>query len=215
MNTNELIERLGADARPIRPLDPPIRRAMLLLTAFVLVGAALVLAGGDVSGMVNRYGGDQMLMMADHFAMAATAILAVMGAFALSVPGASRRWLLAPLPPFAVWLLASGLGCYRDLLRLGPEAWGVGHGGACLAFIVGGSLLIGGPLLWRLSRARPVDPLPVALLGGLGSAALAALLLQFFHPFGLTIPDLAIHFGAVLIVVAMSGAARRRTLAPA
>jgi uncharacterized membrane protein YczE len=55
----------------------------------------------------------------------------------------------------------------------------------------------------------------VALLGGLGSAALAALLLQFFHPFGLTIPDLAIHFAAVLIVVGVSGVARRRTLAPA
>jgi hypothetical protein len=131
------------------------------------------------------------------------------------VPGASRRWLIAPLPPFAIWLLASGLGCYRDLLRLGPEAWTVGHGGSCLGFIVGGGLLIGGPLLWRLSRARPVDPLPVALLGGLGSAALAAFLLQFFHPFGLTVIDLAIHFGAVLIVVAISGLLRRRTLAPA
>ena len=46
-------------------------------------------------------------------------------------------------------------------------------------------------------------------------AALAALLLQFFHPFGLTIIDLAIHFGAVLVVVAISGLLRRRTLAPA
>jgi hypothetical protein len=44
---------------------------------------------------------------------------------------------------------------------------------------------------------------------------MAALLLQFFHPFGLTIPDLAIHFGAVLAVVAISGIARRRTLVPA
>jgi hypothetical protein len=215
MNTDDLIERLGADAQPVAPLAPPMRRAMLLLAAMALVGAALVAAGGDVPGLAARYGGDDMLMIIDHLAMAATAVLAVIGAFALSIPGASRRWLLAPLPPFAIWLLASGLGCYRDLLRLGAEAWAIGHGGSCLVFIVGASLLIGGPLLWRLSRARPVDPLPVALLGGLGSAALAALLLQFFHPFGLTIPDLAIHFGAVLIVVAISGTLRRRTLVPA
>lgn len=215
MNTDDLIERLGADARPVRPLAPPIRRAMLLLAGFALIGAALVLAGGDLSGLVDRYGGDETLMIVDHLAMSATAILAVVGAFAVSVPGASRLWLIAPLPPFAIWLLASGLGCYRDLLRIGPNAWAIGHGGSCLAFIIGTSVLIGGPLLWRLSRARPLDPLPVALLGGLGSAALAAMLLQFFHPFGLTIPDLAIHFGAVLVVVGISGMARRKTLAPA
>lgn len=215
MNTDDLIERLGADAGPVTPLAPPFRRAMLLLAAIAVIGAAAVAARGDVAGMIERYDGDETLMIVDNLAMAATGLLAVIGAFALSVPGASRRWLLAPLPPFAIWLLASGLGCYRDLVRLGPQAWTAGHGGSCLTFIIGTSLLIGGPLLWRLSRARPVDPLPVALLGGLGSAALAALLLQFFHPFGLTIPDLALHFGAVLIVVAISGLARRRTLVPA
>lgn len=215
MTTDDLIERLGADAGPVTPLPPPFRRAMLLLVFIVLIGTALVLAGGDVAGMVGRYAGDGTLMIVEHLAMAATAVLAVVGAFAWSVPGASRNWLLAPLPPLAVWLLASGLGCYRDLLRLGAEAWAIGHGGSCLAFILGASVPIGGALLWRLSRARPVDPLPVALLGGLGSAALSALLLQFFHPFGLTIIDLAMHFGAVLAVVAISGIARRRTLAPA
>jgi hypothetical protein len=215
MNTDDLIERLGADARPVAPLAPPVRRAMLLLAAMGAVGAALVAAGGSVAGLAERYGGDETLMVVEHVAMAATAILAVIGAFALSIPGTSRRWLLAPLPPLAIWLLASGLGCYRDLLRLGPEAWAIGHGTSCLGFILGASLIVGGPLLWSLSRARPVDPLPVALMGGLGSAALAALLLQFFHPFGLTIPDLAIHFGAVLAVVAISGIARRRTLVPA
>lgn len=215
MNTDDLIDRLGSDARPVTPLAPPLRRAGLLLAGFALVGTVLVAAAGDVPGLVARYAGDRTLMIVDTMAMAATGLLAVVAAFALSVPGASRRWLLAPLPPFAVWLLASGLGCARDLLRLGADAWTMGHGGACLAFIAGFSLLIGAPLLWRLSRARPVDPLPVALLGGLGSAALAALLLQFFHPFGLTVIDLAIHFGAVLMVVAVSGVARRQTLAPA
>jgi hypothetical protein len=215
MNTDDLIERLGADARPVTPLAPPLRRAMLLIAVLMLIGAALVLAGGDVAGLVARYDGDDVLMIIDNVAMAATGVTAIAAAFALSVPGASRRWLLAPLPPFALWLLASGLGCYGEMLRLGPSAFSTGHAGSCLGFIIGASLLIGGPLLWRLSRARPVDPLPVALLGGLGSAALAALLLQFFHPFGLTIPDLAIHFAAVLTVVTVSGIARRRTLAPA
>ncbi len=215
MDTSELIERLGAQAAPVKPLAPPLRRAALLLLVFAIAGAALVLAAGDVAGMAGRYAGDETLMMIEMAAMLATATLAVMGAFALSVPGASRGWLLAPLPPLLLWVGASGLGCYRDLERLGVSAWSLGHGGDCLLFILGASLLVGGPLLWRLSRARPIDPLPVALMGGLGSAALAALLLQFFHPFAVTLPDLAIHFFAVLMVVAISTSLRRRTLAPA
>jgi hypothetical protein len=55
----------------------------------------------------------------------------------------------------------------------------------------------------------------VALLGGLGAAALSALLLQFFHPFALTLVDLAVHFGAVAIVIGLAAVSRRRTLAPA
>jgi len=215
MTAEELIESLGADARPVTPLPPPLRRAALLLAAVAVAGAMLVIMGGDVTGMVERYGGNEALMILEMAAMAATAILAVVGAFVLSVPGRSRRWLLAPLPPLAVWMGASGLGCYGDLLRLGPEAWSVVHGADCLIFIVGAGVLIGTPLAWRLSRAHPIDPLPVAVLGGLGSAALAALLLQFFHPFGLTIVDLAVHFGAVLIVVAAGTVFRRPALAPA
>jgi hypothetical protein len=85
----------------------------------------------------------------------------------------------------------------------------------CLIFIVGAGILVGAPLLWRLSRARPIDPLPVALLGGLGAAAFAALLLQFFHPFAVTAIDLGLHFTAVLIVLALASLTRRRALAPA
>jgi hypothetical protein len=184
---------------------------LALLTA---AGVAIVLAFGDVAGVTGRYAGDVTLMAVELCAMVATAILAVAGAFVLSVPGRSRLWLAAPLPPFLVWAGASGLGCYRDLARLGSSE-GIGHAGLCLMFILAASLLIGGPLLWRLSRARPIDPLPVAMLGGLGSAALSALLLQFFHPFALTVLDLTVHFGAVLAIVAITAALHRRTLAPA
>jgi hypothetical protein len=77
------------------------------------------------------------------------------------------------------------------------------------------SLFVGVPLTWLLARARPLDPLPVALLGGLGTAALAAFLLQFYHPFAVTFVDLAIHLFAVLMVVAVAGLLNRRALKPA
>ena len=213
--TERLVEALAAEARPVTPLAPPLRRGLTTLAGLALAGALLVLLAGDVAVLRARYAGREWLMQAEMGAMLATAALAVTGAFFLSVPGRSRLWLVAPIPPFLAWLSLSGLGCYQDLLRLGPEGWGWGHGRGCLIFILAASLAIGLPLLWRLSRAHPVDPLPVALLGGLGAAALSAFLLQFFHPVGLTVIDLGVHVGAVLLVIGAAALARRRALAPA
>jgi hypothetical protein len=213
--TEELVASLAADARPVAVLAPPLRRAAATLAGLVLAGGVAAGLAGDAGALAARYAGREALLWLEMTAMAATAALAVTAAFMLSVPGGSRRWMLAPLPPFALWFALSGLGCYRDLARPGPAGLAVGHSMDCLGFILAAGLAIGAPLLWRLSRARPIDPLPVALLAGLGAAALAALLLQFFHPFALTLLDLAVHFGAVLIVVAIVSAVRRRALAPA
>jgi hypothetical protein len=213
--TEALVAALAEQARPVAPLGSPVRRALLTLVPVGAAGAVLVLAAGDVRGMMARYSGREVLMAVEMTAMAATAVIAVLGAFALAVPGVSRRWLLAPLPALAVWIGASGAGCYADFPRLGLGRSMPGHAPDCLLFILAASLPIGGLMLWRLSRAKPIEPLPVALLGGLGAAALAALLLQFFHPFGLTAIDLGVHFAAVALVVALIALSRRQTLAPA
>ena len=216
-STERLIAALAAQAGPVRPLAPPPRRALASLAVLLLAGAALVAVAGDPEGLVARYAGRETLMLAETAAMLLTGLLALLAAFHLAIPGAARAWLLAPLPPFALWIGSSGLGCYRDLVRLGPAGWGWswGHGGDCLMFILAASLLVGAPLLWLLSRARPIDPLPVAVAGGLGAAALSALLLQFFHPFALTVVDLAVHLFAILLVVLIAALSRRRTLSPA
>ena len=213
-STDALVAALCEEARPVRPLAPPLRRAVLTLAPIVLVGGGLVLVVGDTRGMLARYSGREALMAVEMGAMLSTALIAVVGAFVLSVPGHSRRWLLAPLPTLLLWVGTSGAGCLADLER-GTGGWGVGDGRDCLLFILATGLPVGGLLLWRLSRARPIDPLPVALLGGLGAAALAAFLLQFFHPFGLTVIDLGAHLIAVLLIVALATLLRRRALAPA
>lgn len=214
-STEDLLAVLVHEAKPVEPLAPPLRRALTMLAIFVLLATALILLIGDVDALLARYSGRELLMLLEMAAMLLTAALAVPAAFFLSVPGRSRRWLLAPLPAFAVWLGLSGLGCYQDLLRLGPAGWTWGHSADCLAFIVGSSLLVGLPLLWRLACARPIDPLPVALLGGLGAAALSAFLLQFFHPVTLTVLDLGVHYFAVLLVIGLTALSRRRMLKPA
>lgn len=213
-DTGALIAELAAEARPVTPLAPPLRRAGLTLAVLIGAGAVSAWLWGDWRGLVERYSGREALMWLEMAAMLATALTAVPAAFALSVPGAPRGWRYLPAAPLAAWIALSGIGCVGDLERLGTAGFGLGHGGDCLIFILVAGAAVGAPLLWRLSRARPIDPMPVALLGALGAAALAALLLQFFHPFAVTLFDLGLHFGAVLILLA-AAAAGRRLLRPA
>jgi len=207
--TDALIDALADRAAPVRPLAAPGWRAAVAIALLVVVGSLLIMAFGNVAQLVARYAGRHDAMMVEMAAMALTAALAIAGAFAMSVPGGSRRWLLAPLPSALLWIAIAGAGCIGVTRSPGHE-----QGMDCLLFILAASALIGAPLVWRLSRAHPLDPLPVAALAGLGSAAAGAFLLQFFHPFTVTALDFAVHVLAVLLVIAIFARANRRILAP-
>jgi hypothetical protein len=210
-----LIDQLVADVRPVRPLRSPALRALGVLGLIALVAGVAILVMGDVAGLRRRYAGRELLLGMEMAAMLATAALAIAAAFALSVPGRSRRWIAAPTPTLALWLLLSGAGCYGELLSAGSSEAADGESMHCLLFILGASGILAPLLIWRLSQARPIEPLPVALLGGLGVAAISALVLQFFHPFAVTFLDLGMHVIAILMVVGIIGLLNRRTLAPA
>ncbi len=211
---NTLIDTLAADARPVRPLRPPLTRAAKWIAVVALLSGLAIYLLSDVQQLLTRYAGREEMLALEMLAMLATAVLAVVGAFFIAIPGASKRWLIAPIPPFGAWLLLSGAGCYH-LVRNGASGLEVGHSVDCLIFILAVSVALGPPLIWLLSRARPIEPLPVALLGGLGVAAIAAFILQFFHPFAATFVDLAVHLLAIATVVSVVAILNRRALAPA
>jgi hypothetical protein len=124
---DDLIAALAADARPVRPLRSPLGRALAAL-AVIALGSLIAIAWfGDVRQLLGRYAGRELLMAVEMAAMLTTGVLALMGAFFLSIPGRSRAWLLAPLPTLVAWLLLSGLGCYDDLLRTGSSGLKFGH----------------------------------------------------------------------------------------
>lgn len=206
----KIIDTLAADVRPVTPLRSPWRRALATLGLFTLA-AAVVVALSDVDSLLARYTGRELQLVAEMAAILATGLVAITGAFHVAIPGRSRFWLAAPLPFLIGWLLLSGVGC----LRSGPARWELGSSLHCLAFITGTSAALAVPLVWRLSRASPIHALQVALLGGLGVAALSAFLLFFYHPFEVTVVDLGMHLAAILLVTCVMGLLRRRTLSPA
>lgn len=138
-----------------------------------------------------------------------TGVAGVVAAFNLSLHDRSRAWALLPVPPLLLWLSSSGYACYRDWIELGTQGWALGESADCLFTIVGFSIPMGVSLLIVLARARPISPAPVATIGGLGVAGIAAFLLDFNHPIDASFLDLGWHAGAVGIVVLMSSIAAR------
>jgi hypothetical protein len=210
MQTDQFIEHLASELEPVQVLRSPALRALLWLAFVGVVTAALILRYAHMSSVLQRLAVPRVAV--ECVATALTAVTAIVAAFELSVPDRSPRWAWLPLPPFLLWLAASGLGCLRNGLSLpGPEGF-LGDSPHCFMFITSASVPLAVGLFWMLRRARPIDPLPVAAIGTLGVAATAAFILEFFHPFDVTVIDLTWHLSAVGLVVLLGTAWRRPLL---
>jgi len=205
--TQDLIESLAADAKPVRRLRPPLARATVWLAAFVAVVGAVTLVTGAWPAMIPRL--ESAPFAVEMAATFVTGLTAVIAAFYLSLPDRSRFWIFLPLPSLLLWLASSGYGCYRNWIVYGPQGWRLGRSSDCFVFFITMSIPVAIALYLALRRALPLDPLRVMAVGGLGVAALAAATLQFYHPFDVTIVDLAVHVVAVLLVVAAMMAGSR------
>jgi hypothetical protein len=202
---------LSARLTPVQRLPAPALRAAVWIASTLTAAIVLVALFADLSSFELRM--SQPRALTEWAGTCLTAVTAILAAFELSVPGRSTRWAYLPLPTLLLWLGASGLGCLRNGLSLhGPHGF-LGESAHCVVFILGISVPLAAGLFWMLRRARPIAPLPVAVLGTLGVAATAASVLQFFHPFDVTVIDLSLHLAAVATVLGVGIALRRPLLA--
>lgn len=208
--TDQLIDTLSSNVAPVRRLRPPLLRAGLWLTTVALVGGLIVARFANLHIFMER--ARQPVFDVALVGALTTGCLAVIAAFYLSLPDRRLRWALLPMPSFIVWWVASGAGCYRDWLEYRDGAWQIGESGHCFMFILGVGVPLSLALLLALRRARPIAPQRVVVVGGLGAASLAAFLLQFFHPFDLTLMDLAIHAVGVAVVVTLMASRLARNM---
>ncbi len=207
-----LIEHLATDLAPVRPLASPSLRAMGWL-AFVAATAVALASFADLSALWHRLAGATDMWVA-VFGSAGTAILAAIAAFELSLPDARRAWALLPLPAALLWIGASGFGCLRTWLLPNTHVADMSEARDCLMFIVGLSVPLSALILLMLRRACTLQPALTAGIAGLAVAAAAATLLNFFHPFDAAATDLAVHAGAVALVIGANRAFSGRLLAP-
>jgi hypothetical protein len=207
-----LIGALAADLAPVRRLAPPSLRALGWLG--VVAATAVALASfADLAPLCHRLAGATDMWVA-VVGSTATAILAAIAAFQLSMPDARRAWALLPLPAALLWIGASGFGCLRTWLAPETHVADMTEARDCLMFILGLSIPLSALLILMLRRACSLQPGLTAVIGGLAVAAAAATLLNFFHPFDAAATDLAVHAGAVALVIAANRIFSSRLLAP-
>jgi len=210
MDTEQLIQDLAGSLQPVKRLRPPLQRAALWLVLVFFFATFAILHFAKLGVFAQRMAVTRTAV--ECAATALTGIAAVIAAFMLSVPDRSPRWSWLPLPPFIVWLLASGAGCLQNGLSLHTGGSFIGESRHCVVFILGASVPLAALLFAVLRRAKPISPVPVAALGALGVAALAAFFLQFFHPFDVTVIDLTLHLATVGAVILLAMALRRPLL---
>jgi len=204
------IQSLTADLKPVRRLPPPGRRALLWL-AWVAALAFTLAAVADRSAVAARLGAAPDMWLS-AIGSGLTMVLAAVAAFQLSLPDRGPLWGLLPLPPALLWIGASGAGCLRTWLVPGTHPADLNDTKDCLAFILALSVPLSVLLLGMLRRGSTLRPGLTAAVAGLASAAAAATLLVFFHPYDASVTDVAVHVAAVALVIISNRALGGRML---
>jgi hypothetical protein len=180
VKTDELIERLVADAQPVQPLAPPARRAVWWTAAALATAAAGVLYFG-VRGDLADMWRDPMLLSRLAL-LAATLWLAVTTAMRLAVPGEEPR-------AWARWWPLVALGALVSLSAGEVVAGAVsGAVGApmrhwmCVRKVMFVGMLPAVLAVVLIRQAAPLEPRWTALLGLLAAGAAGALTSEMACP---------------------------------
>jgi hypothetical protein len=206
-----LIRDLATDLVPVRRLRSPTARALGWLAVVAMLAVALAIVA-DEPALEHRLSAVPDMWLAVTGSVM-TAILAALAAFQLSLPDANRAWALLPLPAALLWVVASGLGCLRAWLVPGTHVAELSEARDCLIFIIGISIPLSVLMIVMLRRACSLQPGLTAAIAGLATAAAAATLLNFFHPFDAAATDLAVHVCAVAFVIVANWGLSGRLLA--
>ena len=197
MDTEQLIRRLAASARPVAPLRRPwIRTVAWCAGAAVYVGVLVLLMPGR-EGLQVQLRDPRFLL--EQAAGLATGLAAAGVALAATVPGYSRRLWRVPLALLGVWIGAVAVGAWADVHTAAPGAPWLTSDWPCVAVIVAGASVPGAALVLMLRRGVPLAPRVTAGLGGLAAAGIGALA-ACVQPHASNLVVLLWHGGTVLVL---------------
>lgn len=203
METDRLIRELAQDSGLISRLSPPLTRTAMwfgLAVPYVVLVVVMMSPRTDLAAKLV-----DAAYLVEQFAALATAIAAGFAAFASTVPGFDRRYLLLPALPFGLWLGSLSLGCFRTWLQYGPDGLSLHPDWFCFPAIVLVGLVPAIAMALMLRRGAPLNPHLTTALGGLAAAGLGDFGLRFFHPQDASVMVLAWQVSTVFLLTLLAG----------
>jgi hypothetical protein len=210
ITTPDLIDRLAADATPVRRLRPPLVRAAIWLAFALLILALLAIGHGMRADLEQRL--QQPTFAIGLAASVLTGVLAAVSAFMISLPDRSRLWALLPVPALVVWVSTIGYGCLTEWIDIEPGGIRMGEAARCFATLVLAGVPLSSVMLIMVRYAALLRPASVASVGGLAVAAMTSTALSLLHDLDATVMVLIWNLGAAALIVALSAGLGGRML---
>jgi hypothetical protein len=214
METGALIRLLTESCEPVRPLPRPWTRTaewLAIALAYVALVVFVVSPRADLAAKFFEW-----RFVVEQVAALATATAAAVAAFAMIIPGYSRKLLALPFLPFSLWFASLGQAYVqdniRDRVRLDPDALTLHPAWYCFLAIVLVGLVPAIVMTMMLRSGAPRRLRLTAALGGLAAAALGGFGLRFFCPQDASSTVLVWQFGTVCMLSVLAGCAGRQVL---
>lgn len=210
MNSEELVRRLAASAKPVHRLPHPMWRAMMWFMLSLAYAASLVFAMGLRADFSARIAEPRFVI--ELSAAILTSMMAAAAAFCSTCPGRPLWERLAPFPFLLVWLASLGEGCWRDWTLHGLQGLALQPEFSCFWKIVTSSAPPAILILLMVRRGAPIAPYLTTGLATLAAASLVAAAMLLFHRQESSVMVLVWQFGSVVTVSAFAALFGRRLL---
>ncbi len=208
IKTDDLIDSLASDMRPVKRLRPPLLRACGWLLGASAVVALLAVNQGIRPDLAQRL--HEAPFVTSLIGSILTGVLAVIAAFLVSLPDRSRLWILLPLPTLALWLSNIGYQCLTDWVSIGPDGMSPGEAARCFTTLAATSLPLSLALLVMLRYAARLRPTIVALMGSVAVSAITSTALALFHTIDASVMILMWNVGTAVLLMSAAGLFGRR-----
>lgn len=210
MKTEKLIQNLAETAAPVRRLAPPSTRTAIWLAIAIPYIALVVYVVSPRADLLGKF--SEIPYVLEQLAALTTGIAAAAAAFASTIPGYSRKMLLLPFLPLAVWLGTLGHGCVQDWIQFGASGLTLKPDWFCFPAIVLVGAVPAIAMAVMLRRGAPLTPSITVALGGLAAAGLGNFGLRLFHAQDASLMVLVWQVGSVAVLTMAAACAGRLLL---
>ncbi len=190
MNTEELIDSLAADLKPVWRL---MGWLVVSVPVTVLMVAAMRLRP-DIDAKLA-----EPVFLTQELASLITALMAGWAALVTCIPGEPRWKLWAPVAPLAVWMASLGRQCWDEWVRLGLTGMEFHSDLMCLPAIAMTGAVPALAIVFAIRRGARLHTPSAVLWGSLASAALANVGLRLFHMEDAALMVIVWQFGSVVL----------------